>query len=103
MKTLLLAFLDSAKTLGLSDNNLKIAKEFLDHHEFGLCFDTIITQMYEYDIGIDGEFNELIEKIVVRLKLPIEKYSFMRELIRGDFEIPGAVKLKLSRIIDSLK
>jgi hypothetical protein len=78
----LIALIKRAKTLGLPDHDLKDAKEFLDHNEFELCFDTIITQMYEYNTEIDHEFYELIKKIGNKMNLPLENYSFMMELIR---------------------
>jgi hypothetical protein len=47
---LLSALMESARLLGIEDSYLEIAKEFIQHHEFELCFDTIVSQMYEFDI-----------------------------------------------------
>jgi len=106
MKTLiniLTALLKSARMLGIRDEDLKSAQDFLNHHEFGLCFDTIVTQMYEYDIEIDTEFYKLIDKIGNKLNLPPESYSMMEDLIRDDNKIPKPVKEELARIITGLK
>ncbi|MFC0182994.1 hypothetical protein SAMN04515674_1303 [Pseudarcicella hirudinis] len=105
MKTLvnaLLRLIEIAKILGLDDRDLENAKEFLMHNEFGLCFDTIITQMYEYDIEIDNDFYESISKIGERMNLKQESYSFMKELIRDESNVPKPVKDELARIIAGL-
>ena len=82
LKKLLIKLLNSAEIFGINDNDLKNAKEFFNYHEYDLCFDIIITQMYEYDIEIDKEFYKLIVLIGNILNLPQENYSFMEELIR---------------------
>lgn len=105
MKTLvnaLLGLIEIARILGLDNRDLKYAEDFLNHNEFGLCFDTIVTQMYEYDIEIDNEFYQLISKIGERMNLRQESYSFMKELIRDESNIPKPVKDELMRIIVGL-
>jgi hypothetical protein len=91
-----------ARILGLDESDLKNAKDLLTHNEFGLCYDTIITQMYEYDIEIDIDFYRLISKIGEKMNLKIENYSFMKELIRDENNIPKPVKEKLAKIVASL-
>lgn len=106
MKTLketLLKLIAAAKILGLNEDDLKNAKDYLIYNEFGLCFDIIITQMYEYDIEIDTNFYELVFKIGERMNLEKESYSFMKELIRDKDSIPKPVKDELAQIIASLK
>lgn len=105
MKTLvnvLLRLIEIARILGLDDRDLKNAEDFLMHNEFGLCFDTIITQMYEYDIEIDNEFYESISKIGYRMNFKQESYYFMKELIRDESNIPKPVKDELAKIIAGL-
>jgi len=80
-------FLEHAKRFGLSDTDSKNAVSFLDHNEFGLCFETVITQMYEYEVRIDIEFYELIDEIGKEMNLALDSYSFMKELIDGGNEI----------------
>lgn len=102
MKTLidaLLKLIEIARVLGLGEYDLNNATDLLTHNEFGLCFDSIITQMYEYDIKIDNGFYESIAKIGARMNLPQESYSFMKELIRDESNIPRPVKDELARII----
>ena len=105
MKTLLnvlLRLIETARILGLNYRDLKNAEDLLIHNEFGLCFDTIITQMYEYDIEIDDELYESISKIGDRMNLKPESYTFMKELIRDESNIPKPLKDELTRIITSL-
>ncbi|WP_158085498.1 MafI family immunity protein [Niastella vici] len=65
----------------MPESDLTNAKELLHHHEFGLGLDTIVTQLYDYNIEIDRETYELIERIAHDLHLPTESYSFLKELI----------------------
>lgn len=95
----LLGLIEIARILGLNENDLKNAKDYLAHNEFELCFDTIITQMYEYDIEIDSEFFESISKIGQNMNLEQDNYSFMKELIRDKSNIPKPVKDELAKII----
>ena len=103
IKNSLFALIEGARILGLGEEDLTNAKEFLENHEFGLCFDTVITQMYEHDIEITNEFYEMISKIANKMNLPSESYSFMRELIRSENSIPKPVKDGLARIISGLE
>jgi len=80
-------FLERARRLGLSDTDSETALSFLNHNEFGLCFDTVITQMYELDVRIDIEFYELIDEIGKEMNLTSNSYSFMKELIDDGNEI----------------
>ena len=85
---LLKEFILSAQILGLATEDLMIAQEFLDNREFGLCFDTIATQLYEYGIEIDEDFYLLIMSISKTLKLEQNDYTYMKELIRSPNQIP---------------
>jgi hypothetical protein len=79
---------DIAEALKLREQDLYHAREFIIYNEFGLSFDTLITQMCEYDIEIDDQIYSLIESIGIELKLSCDKYDFVRELIRKDQKIP---------------
>lgn len=103
LKNTLLGLIEIANTLGLNDKDLENAKDYLIHDEFGLSFDTIITQIYEYDIEIDNEVYQLIFKIGGMLKLDQDNYSFMKELVRDKNSIPKNVQCELAKIIASLK
>ena len=100
---LILALLDTAKALGLYEVDLNNAKNLLDNREYGLAFDTIITQLYEYEIEIDQEFYNLIKVIAKRMDISEERYSFIKELIRADNIVPKPVKDKLADILKSLE
>ena len=82
LKKQLQSLLDAAELSGLSDQDIIIAKEFLEYNEAGLCFDHIITQLYEYDIEINRDTYLLIGDIGSKFKLPIESYSFVKELVK---------------------
>lgn len=97
----LLKLIEIARVLGLNEYDLKNAQDFATHNEFGLCFDTILTQMYEYDIEIDKDIYELIIKIGKSMNLNEESYSFMKDLIRDDINIPRQLRTELVKIIVS--
>ncbi|WP_431610888.1 MafI family immunity protein [Chryseobacterium sp. 'Rf worker isolate 10'] len=95
--------IEISKVLGLNDIDLNSAREYVVHNEYGLSFDTLITQLYEYDIEINIEFYELLVQIGKMLNLDENSYSFMKELIRDEKTIPKTVKDELSIIMASLK
>lgn len=99
-KTSLLHLIECSKLFGLSEKDIKVAQDFLAVNELGLSFDTIITQMYEYDIEINEEYYGLISEI--GKSMGITGYEFMKELIRSDSQIPQPIKERLKVIIDSL-
>jgi len=70
------------RLLGLPEQDCVNANDFLQYREYGLAFDTILTQMYEFDIPIDTELYQQIETIAQRMSLSAEDYAFMAELIR---------------------
>jgi hypothetical protein len=82
IKDLLLVLIDLSEGKGLEFSDLIVAKDYLQHGEYGLCFDTIVTQMYEYNIGINEEFYLQIEKAANMMKIPASDYLFMKELIK---------------------
>lgn len=95
MKTLrnaLIRLIEVARIIGLNKNELKKAKDYLVHNEYGLCFDTIITHMYEYDIEIDSEIYTSISKMGECMNLSQDSYCFMKELIREKENISMSVK-----------
>lgn len=40
----------------LPPNETILIAEFIDHNEYGLAYETLCTQIYEYDIHISSEF-----------------------------------------------
>lgn len=72
----------TARTFGLNETDLQNAEEYLSHQEFGLCFDTIIEQMYEYEIAIDDGFFSLVSEAAEQMEIIHEDYIFLKTLIR---------------------
>ena len=95
----LTTLIECTKLLRLNEQDIKNANEFLKYNEFGLCFDTLVTQIYENDIEITDYVYTLICKIGNELQLPFDSYSYTKELVRNKGNIPKTVKDKLSNII----
>ncbi len=76
--------IQAARTLGLREIDVKYAEKLLLNREYGLAFDTVVTQLYEYDVEINREFFHFVEKIGQRMNLPEGDYSFLAKLIRDD-------------------
>ena len=83
LKQLLEVLIDRSKFLGTYKTDVREAQELLEYNEYGLCFDTLITQMYEYDINIDRDFYSLICEIGSKLEIEEKEYNFMKELIKS--------------------
>jgi len=81
-KKLLNDLIEKAAELGLSEQDIKHAKDFLEYNEYFLCFDQIVTQMYEYDILIDSSFYDLVQSIAKNWKLDEKEYSCLKENLR---------------------
>ena len=80
LKEELQLLIDKANNLGLKEIDKNIAQEYLDNREYGLTFDTIVEQLYEYNILIDLETFNLIKNIILKMKLSESNYSFIKEL-----------------------
>jgi len=78
---LLSALIQGAEGVGLPEKDLNTAKEYLEHREYGLCFETILEQLCENDIVITKEYYNLIEKIAIKMEIRLEDYLFMRDLV----------------------
>jgi hypothetical protein len=102
-KKIVSALINAAEELGLGNIDINNSIELLDNMEYGLAFDTIITQLYEYEIEIDEEFYELIDKSAKKMNISNNSYSFMNELIRGKNKVPTPVKNRLSQILTNLE
>jgi len=75
--------LDQAVALGLRDIDAKFADELLViGGEYGLCFDTIITQLYEYNIQIDVDFYNNAVMLADEMKIPASEYDYIKELVK---------------------
>ncbi len=63
-----------------------------------LCFDTIITQLYEYDISIDRSVYEQIEAIGRSMGLPADSWTMLQELLVPPESLPEPIQIKLNDI-----
>lgn len=97
------ALIEAAKELGLGDVDINNSTEFLENREYGLAFDTAITQLYEYEIEIDDEFYELIVKLAHKMKISEDGYLFMKELTRAGNVVPKPVKDRLAEMLATLE
>jgi len=77
--------------------------EFLDNREYYLCFDTLITQLHEYDNEITEQDYEFITEYAEKLKIKKQDYDFIFELVRSKDKIPKPVKENISNVVGSLK
>lgn len=80
LKEKLQLLIDRSSMLGLEKQDVSTAQELLHNLEFGLSLDTVVNQLYEYDIHIDKETFDLIEYIIEYMNLPKEEYSFVKDL-----------------------
>ena len=80
--TYLSHLIEKSKLLGLPEKDIQIAQDFLTLNELGLSFDTIVTQMYEYNVEITEEYYRMLTKIGEKMKIPLREYDFMQELIK---------------------
>ena len=83
IKDLLSQILEKAIVLGLDEYDSSNAKDFLANHEFELCLDTIVTQVYEYEIKIDNKFYDLVLDTSNKMKLKPERYNYLNSTIYG--------------------
>lgn len=76
------ALIERARILGLSDTDVKNAAEALDYFELEVAFDTVVTQLYEYEIKVDLEFLRQVDEICDEMGIGKDKYSFLIELLQ---------------------
>lgn len=76
--------IESAEILGLREGDLNTARALSDHGEYGLALDTIVTQLYEWDLEIDQQFFDLVQNMAKRMGISEEEYSFMKTQISSN-------------------
>lgn len=81
-KSLVSKIIDAVKDTGLGEDDINNAKMLLMNNEHGLAFDTILTQLYEYEVEIDAEFYDLVVQAARKMKLFEDDYLFIKELVR---------------------
>jgi|GEM_PF-2273304 len=65
-------------SLPFNDNTRKIIREYMDAGEFGIVFDQIVHDIYEYRIPINSADYSLIKDLAQLIELPEENYTFLR-------------------------
>lgn len=83
MKDLLSELINKAQDIGLRNQDVKDAREYLGHNEFGLAFDTVVTQLYEYKVPINMDLYMFIELTAAKMNIKESEYVFLRELIKN--------------------
>ncbi|WP_207513815.1 MafI family immunity protein [Longitalea luteola] len=81
MEQLLTNIINKAALFGLPPSDISNAKEFLDHHEYALCLETITVQLYENEIRIDNEFYQLVVNAAKKMKASISDFDYIISLI----------------------
>jgi len=76
--------IERARGFGLPEADIANAKEFLEHAEWGLCFEVLVDQLYEHAIPIDKDFLSLANEALAEMKINPVEYKFLNELIRSD-------------------
>lgn len=71
-----------AARLGLPARDTVIAQEYLDYAEWGLAFEHIVTQLFEYAIPLTANFYEQVEACAESMGIAPEKYSILLLLVK---------------------
>jgi len=82
VKRTLLLLIEKAALFGLRKEDLDNVKDLIAHHEFGLGLDTLVTQLHEYNIEIDQDTYDMISEVSIKMDIPVEHFSFLKELIK---------------------
>jgi hypothetical protein len=80
-KVMLNKLIIEANTFGFPEKDIRYAKEYLKLHEYGLCLDQILQQLYEFGIKVDYKFYHLAKEVSLTLNLPNESIVYIKELI----------------------
>jgi len=78
----ILALIKQAEACGLLNVDALAAREFVEYNEYGLAFEHVVDQLYEYGITVNAEFYRLLKAIADRMKLPEQRFVFISELIK---------------------
>jgi hypothetical protein len=80
-KKILKELLDKFVTL-LSADDYNDCIEFLNNNEFLLCFNTIVTQLYEYDKRISLEEYQYFTSTANKLNIYEDEYEILKKIIK---------------------
>jgi len=82
LKEIISLQINTAKALGARPEDIEIAQEYLREGEYGLAWDQLVSQMYEYQINIDQDYYDLVAEIAQKMRIGENEYSFLREVIK---------------------
>ncbi len=57
-------------------------KAYTDFNEFGVAFNMLVVQLYEFDVALSKEDVERIRQVADLLEIPYKRWGFVRRLIR---------------------
>ncbi len=92
LKKMLTELMADAEKFGLPERDINNAVQYFDYFEYGPCFDTIVEQLFEYNIEIDEHFYELCRSIALKMELPEKDYAYLKELIGNKSGPQGALQ-----------
>lgn len=79
----MLNLIDSVKTL-LPESDIENAIEMVEHNEFGIGFEIICEQLFEYGVKISPDIYQKIVELGQKMEMPSERWNFLKELIKND-------------------
>lgn len=82
LEYLILKLIEKSRLLDARPEDIKIAREYLREGEYGLAWDQLVSQIYEYQINIDQYYYDLVEEIAQKMRIGENEYSFLKELIK---------------------
>ncbi len=86
MKKEILELLERSAKLGLCEESITDARDFVEYNEYELALDTLLVQLYEYDINIDKIFYDLVISLISKMKLNKSRYMYLKELYRNNLQ-----------------
>ena len=75
--------LAEAVRLGLSTRDAANAQEMLEHNEWGVAFDIIVTQLFEYATPLTAAFYEQVEACADAMEISAQQYSILLLLVKA--------------------
>ena len=73
--------IDISEAAGLPELDLKNATESLEHNEFEDALNTILVQLFEYDVRLESSFIARARVACDSMQIDWDRYSFVESLI----------------------
>lgn len=71
-----------ARETALPKQDIICAEEYVEYSELLLALAQIAEQLYEFSIPISAELYDTVEQCCVLMDLPVNKYAYLKELIK---------------------